>query len=82
MAKAALVLPHSNIIADSEQVFSIVGNVCTQFPSVLKQETVCPILSTKINKSGSPSEYKPNGIVLKAAKSATTVSIKGVAAVR
>ena len=68
LAKAALVLPHSN--ADSERAFSIVGKIRTQFRSEMCQDTLCALLSCKMNTNGKASDYHPSKEVLAAAKSA------------
>ena len=58
LAKAALVLPHSN--ADSERAFSIVGKIRTQFRSEMCQDTLCALLSCKMNTNGKASDYHPS----------------------
>lgn len=73
LAKTLLVhfvLPNSN--ADSERAFSIIKKIHTDFRSDLNNDTICGLLSCKVNQNQCCYEYQPSASVLKSAKSATS----------
>ena len=69
LAKTLLVLPNSN--ADSERAFSLVKKIATEFRADLNQDTLCALLSCKMNTHLHCYELKPSAVLLKNAKSAT-----------
>ncbi|XP_033757996.1 uncharacterized protein LOC117340342 [Pecten maximus] len=70
LAFALLSLPNSN--ADSERAFSMVRKITTDFRSDMNNDTLCALLSTKINCDSDCCDYQPSTNVLKMAKTATT----------
>ena len=69
LAKTLLVLPNSN--ADSERAFSLVKKIATEFRADLNKDTLCALLSCKMNTHLHCYELKPSAVLLKNAKSAT-----------
>ena len=67
--KALMTIPNSN--ADSERVFSMVCQIHTDFRSDLENDTICSLLSTKINLDGPCYCADITEAHLKAAKKAT-----------
>lgn len=68
LAAAMLALPNSN--AASERAFSMVRRIHTEFRSELGNDTLCSLLSVKINSDISSKDYTPSNKVLMAARSA------------
>ena len=69
-----LSLPNSN--ADNERVFSMVKQIDTDNRSDLSQETICALLSCKLNTEDSCFYFQPSDELLKSAKSATWPYVK------
>ena len=69
-----LSLPNSN--ADSERVFSMAKKIDTDSRSDLGQDTICALLSCKINTEDTCFQFQPSAELLKAAKSATWDYVK------
>ena len=69
LAKTLLVLPNSN--ADSERAFSLVKKIATEFRADLNKDTLCALLSCKMNTHLHCYELKPSAVLIKNAKSAT-----------
>lgn len=70
LAKTMLVLPNSN--ADSERAFSLVKKIATEFRADLNKDTLCALLSCKMNTNLNCYELKPCALLLKNAKTATS----------
>ena len=69
VAKTLLVLPNSN--ADSERVFFLAKNIHTEFRYDLNNDTLCALLTSKMNQDSACYEFVPSSSLLKDAKSAT-----------
>ena len=67
-------LPNSN--ADSERVFSMVKKIDTDSRFDLGQDTLCALLSCKINIEDNCYQFQPPAELLKSAKSATWDYVK------
>ena len=71
LAKALLVLPISN--ADAERAFSILKKIHTESRSELTNETICAVMSVKINQPTNCIEFTPESELLASAKAAASV---------
>ena len=69
-----LSLPNSN--ADSKRVFSMVKKIDTDSKSNLGQDTLCALLSCKINTEDNCYKFQPSVELLKSAKSVTWDYVK------
>ncbi|KAL5012296.1 hypothetical protein ScPMuIL_010847 [Solemya velum] len=70
LAQALLTIPNSN--ADSERTFSIVRKIHTESRNSMNNETLCALLSVKINNDSHCYEKKMSEAVLKDTRSACT----------
>ena len=69
LMKSLLCIPHSN--ASSERTFSMVRKIVTENQTDLANDTVCALLSCKLNSDCRASDFKPTKDELQYAKSAT-----------
>ena len=61
-------LPHSN--ASSERIFSMVRKIATESRTSLHNDTVCALLSCKLNCDRITAGFKPSKVQMNAAKKA------------
>ena len=69
IAQALLTMPNSN--ADCERLFSIVRKVQTEYRSSMDNDTLCSLLTCKLNTQCACFELAPSKDTLKKAKSAS-----------
>ena len=69
LMKSLLCIPHSN--ASSERTFSMVRKIATESRTSLHNDTVCALLSCKLNCDRIAAGFKPSKVQLNAAKKAT-----------
>ena len=69
LMKSLLCIPHSN--ASSKKNISMVRKIVTENRTSLHKDSVCPLLSWKLNCDLSAAGFKPSKVWLNAAKKAT-----------
>ena len=74
LVKGLLSLPHGN--ADTERLFSSMGNVKTKLRNSLSDKNLLSILQVKHNSSQSVQEFTPSNDMVMLAKSATYKALK------